>query len=172
MALFLLNWSPVQTTDGRALFVGISGAFLATRTFKERANFRTPVIVLGCFLGALLLSGIACHGSFPIGSHLLDTLLVVQFGVIWLANATHPFPERQMLWVNGDTMIFIFPSGTDVRPSTFLLLQIETSRVGKENERDNSASQAKPGNDQEASWHTNVVVQDSCCKCSKLATSS
>ena len=110
-----------------------------------------------------------CLGTFPVCAHLLDLLLIVELGVVVLANATDTFPERQVLRVNGHTVVIAFAAGADKLPSAFLLLEIETGGIGEEEEGEEHAGKTEPWDDVEFLQGSDVVVHNSGSQGTKFA---
>ena len=136
------------------------GTLRTTSALEESADFGAPVIVIIVVVGAILLLGSAGDGGFPVGAHFFDALLVIELGIVRLVQAEHALPERQMARVDGDAVVFLLPAGADVRPATFLLLEIQTGGIRKEDEGDDQTGETEPGHDQEASLGADVVVQN------------
>lgn len=78
-----------------------------------------------------------------------------------LANTADALPQAQVLGVDGDTMIFVLASSTNVGPAAFLLLEIKASGVWHEHNTQEHACQAKPWHDIKLCLGVDVVVEDS-----------
>jgi len=96
----------------------------------------------------------------PVGAHVLDLGLVVEFGVVVFADATDTFPEGQVMWVDGNTVVVVLTTGTDVSPAAFLLLEVETGGVGHEDEGEEHAEETEPWDEVELGLRVDVVVDD------------
>ena len=68
-----------------------------------------------------------------------------------------------MLGVNSNTMVVALPASTDELPPAFLLLEIETSRVWKEEKSEDHAAETEPRNHVELLRGGDVAVHNSCC---------
>lgn len=108
----------------------------------------------------LLLFDPARHSSFPFGAVFLDLLLVVEFSVVVLAHAAEALPERQVLGVNGGPVIIIRTATANAVPPTFLLLQVKTSGIRKEEEGKDHATESKPRDNVELGLRVDVVVEN------------
>lgn len=98
--------------------------------------------------------------DFPIGSHIFDLLLVVEVGIIVLANAAKALPQAKMLRVDGDTMVVLLAAGANELPATLLLLEVQVGGIGEEEDGEDDAGEAEPGDDVECLLGVDVVVQD------------
>lgn len=114
------------------------------------------------FLARGLLIQFLSHGRFPLRTELLDLLLVIQFCIVVLADAAHAFPERQVLGVNGRTMVVLLAASAEEVPAALLFLQVETGGVGKEEEGQEHTGQTEPRDHVEFGLGVDVVVQNGC----------
>jgi hypothetical protein len=113
-------------------------------------------------------------------------LLVVKIRVVILVDTSEAFPEREMLWVNSDSllllvsppltstepntyMIVIWTAVTDTNPATLLFLKIQTSGIWEEKESNQSTGETKPRNDVKGFYGADIVDLDGCVKGTKLA---
>ena len=72
----------------------VGGLGVATSTLEVGGNIRVPVIVKLLVVVVLLLDGsLALLGDLPLVTHLLDTLLIVEFWIVWLADTPEAFPH-------------------------------------------------------------------------------
>lgn len=148
----------------------IGGIFLlaahvrgASGLLKVGAHIRGPdgiIMHVQIVIVTAGLFGLAGLALFPVGAHLLDFLLVVEFGVVVLAGAAQALPQRQVVGVDGDTVVVVFTAGTDELPAAFLLFEIETGGVWKEDEGEDGAEKAEPWHGQEDLRNGDVVVED------------
>ncbi len=65
-----------------------------------------------------------------------------------------------MLRVHRDAVVLVLAAGADELPATFLLLEIEAGGIGQEEESDEHAGEAEPGDDVEFGLGVDVVVED------------
>lgn len=65
-----------------------------------------------------------------------------------------------MLRVDGDAVVVLIAAGTDELPAAFLLLEVEAGGVGEEEDGEDDAGEAEPGNDVELLLDGDVVVHD------------
>lgn len=121
---------------------------------------------------AVLVGELAGDAGLPFDTVVFQLLLVVEVGVVVLADAAEAFPERQVLGVDGDTMIIILTALADVPPTTLLLLQVETSGVGKEEESDDHAGKTEPWDNVETLLDGGVRTQDGSNQSTQLTPSS
>lgn len=77
-----------------------------------------------------------------------------------------------MLGMNRNTVVVTFTARADVLPATFLLLEVETRSIWKEEQGDEHAKETEPRHDVEYLLGGNVVVQNSCGQGTKFATCS
>lgn len=77
-----------------------------------------------------------------------------------------------MLWVNSNTMIVALSASANELPPAFLLLEIETGRVWKEEKGDEHATKTEPRNHVELLIDGDVIVHDGCGQGTELTTSS
>ena len=77
-----------------------------------------------------------------------------------------------MFWMNSNTMIVALSASTDELPPAFLLLEIETGRVWKEEKGEDHAAETEPRNYVEFLNGGDVAVHDSCGQSTELTTSS
>lgn len=75
-----------------------------------------------------------------------------------------------MLRVDGNAVIVLLAAGSDVRPATLLLLEIEARGVWKEEDGQEHTRQTKPRHNVEFGLCVDVVEQDGRSKGAKLAT--
>ena len=99
----------------------------------------------------------------PLIAEILDLVDAVLLRVVVLAGAPHALPHRQMARVHGDAVVLGFPALAEVRPTAFLLLEIETGGVGEEEPGDEHACETEPGHEVELFLRVDVVV-DHCCE--------
>lgn len=132
----------------------------------EQGLFGVNVNVTG-FVGVL-----AGHASLPLRTVILELLLVVDLRVVVLANTTHALPDRQVLRVNSDSVVVVLTSVTDVPPAALLLLKIETSGIGEEEEGGEHTSKTEPRPDLEAQFNGSVVGNDGSDQSTELTRSS
>lgn len=98
--------------------------------------------------------------NLPVRAHLLDLLRVVEIGVVVLADAASALPPREVLGVHGDAVVLVFATGADKLPAALLLFEVEAGGVGQEEEGDEHAGQAEPGDDVEFRLRVNVIVEN------------
>lgn len=79
----------------------------------------------------ILVGVLAGNTVLPLRTVVMDLLLVIEFGVVVFAGTTEAFPDRQVLGVDGNTVVFVLTAVTDVPPATLLFLEVETGSVGK-----------------------------------------
>ena len=77
-----------------------------------------------------------------------------------------------MFWVNSNTMIVALSASANELPSAFLLLEIETSGIWKEEKGDDHATKTEPRDHVELLIDGDVTVHDGCGQGTELATSS
>lgn len=106
-----------------------------------------------------LFVDLARERGFPFLAHLFDLRAVVGGGVVVLADTAEPFPERQVLRVHGDTVVFVFAALTDEPPAAFLFLEIETRGIREEEHGDDDTGETEPGHDVELHLRVDVVAQ-------------
>ncbi len=99
-------------------------------------------------------------GNLPVRAHLLDLLRIVEICIVVLADAASALPPREVLRVHGDAVVFVFAAGADELPATLLLFEVEAGGVGEEEEGDEHADEAEPGDDVEFRLGVDVVVED------------
>ncbi len=107
---------------------------------------------LGVLVGSLTIG--------PVGTEILDLGLVVELRVVVLANATDTFPEGQVVRVDGNTVVVVLATGTDVSPAAFLLLEVETGGVGHEDEGEEHTEETEPWDEVELGLGGDVVVDN------------
>ena len=90
-----------------------------------------------------------CLARFPIGTHFLNLLLVVELGVVVSADPSDALPEGKMLGVDCDAMVVMLPAGTDELPATLLFFEIETGCIWEEEKGDKHAHETEPWHDEE-----------------------
>jgi len=122
-------------------------------------------------LSLLGLGGPASHGSFPLGTELLNLLLVIQLRVVVLADAAEALPERQVLGVYGGTVVLVLTALADVVPATLLFLEVQSGGVRQEDPGEQHATETEPGNNVELLLGGDVVVHDGREKSTELASS-
>ena len=98
--------------------------------------------------------------GLPLAAHLLDLLPVVGFGVVVLAHAAPPLPQRQVLGVHGHAVVVLLASLAEKGPAALLLLQVQPRRVRQEEEGDEHAGQPEPRDEVELGLIADVVVED------------
>lgn len=118
---------------------------------------------------ARLLVHLLLHAHLPFLSHLVDALLVVEVRVVVFAHTPEALPQAQVLRVDGDAVVVLFPPGSDEDPSALLLLQIKAGGIGHEHHVEDQTCKAKPGDDIEFGLGVDVVVEDRCRQGSELA---
>lgn len=126
------------------------------------------LVAVRVLAGNLLLTAHALLAG-PLLAHVLDLLLVVELGVVVLADAAETFPEGQVHGMDGDAVVVVGLAGADVAPTAFLLLEIKTGGVGKEQPGENHAGETEPGNDVELGLGVDIVVEDRGEKRTRLA---
>jgi len=152
---------------------GVAGLGVATGTGEVAGNIRVPVIVKVLLVVVFLLDGgLALLRDLPLVTHLLNTLLVVELWVVWLADTPEAFPEGQMPWVDGNTVVISLATGTDESPATLLLLKIETSGVWHKEEGQESTSKTEPWDNVETFLSVDVVEENSSNQSTELTTGS
>ena len=107
------------------------------------------------------LLSLASLAAFPIGAHLLNLLLVVEFGVVVLADTSETLIQGQVLRMHGNTMVIMLPTSADKLPAAFLLLEIKTGGLRQEKESKNHTSKSEPWHCPEDLWNSDIVVKDS-----------
>ena len=121
-------------------------------------NIVTVLIIL--ISEPVLVSGLLGLLKLPVRAHVVDLALVVEFGVVLLANSPPALPQGQVLWVDGNTVVLGFTTLTDVSESALLLLEIKTGGVWEPDEGDEHTSKTEPRNDVELLLGSNVVIED------------
>lgn len=112
-------------------------------------------------IGSILLGGLGGHGGLPLDAVLLDLLLVVELGIVVAGLAQNvALVPRQVLGVHGRTVVLFLAAGAEVFPAALLLLQVQTSGIGKEEQGDESTGQTEPRDNVELGLGIDVVVQD------------
>ena len=86
------------------------------------------------------------------------------------ADTTEAFPQTQVLGVDRNAMILVFTASANDGPASFLLLEIETSRVWQENDTQENTGQAEPRDNIELGLGVNVVVENSSGQCTQFPT--
>ena len=81
---------------------------------------------------SFLLVRLPCLAGFPVGVHFFNLLPIVKLGIVVFAYTTESLPQRQVLWVDGDTVVIGFATCSDVLPPAFLFLEIQTGGVWEE----------------------------------------
>lgn len=123
------------------------------------------VAVLGLFAAA-------SHDGLPLSAVLLNALLVVQLGVVVLADATEALPQGQVLGVNSNTVVLVLTTLADESPAALLLLEIQTGGIRKEEEGQEHAEDTPPGHKVELGLSVDVVEEDSSQQSSQLTAGS
>jgi hypothetical protein len=138
------------------------GSVVAPRSVEIVVDFGAVlVVIVKVSLTILVLLPLQLF-LLPVGAHVFDLLLLVELGIVELANTAQTLPEGDVLGVDGNAVVFRLSSGTDVCPSALLLLQIEASGVRDEEQGEQHARKAKPWDEVELSLGSNVVVNNSC----------
>jgi hypothetical protein len=141
--------------------------------FKVVVNVTLEESLLGCDIdGAILARDLLGDGGLPLGAVILDLLLVIQLGVIGLADAAEALPQGQVLGVDGDAVVVMLAALADVPPAALLLLQIQTGSVGEEEQGQEHAGQTEPGDDVETLLDTDVRVENGGQECAELPAGS
>ena len=76
-----------------------------------------------------------------------------------------------MFRVNSNAVVVALSASTDELPAAFLLLEIETGRVWKEEKGEDHAAETEPRNYMELLTGGDVAVHDSCCQSTELTAS-
>ena len=101
------------------------------RLLEVSRNMARPLaVILFVMFRPHLLTALACLSRLPVRAHFLDFLFIVEIGVIMLADASETLPPGQVLGMNGDAVVLGVTAGSEELPPAFLLLEIETGRVG------------------------------------------
>lgn len=108
----------------------------------------------------LLIEGLVSHGGLPLSAQLGNLLLVVELGVVVLADSAEALPEGEMVGVNGNAVVLVLTVLTDELPAALLFLEVKASGVGKPDECEDHTSKTEPGEEVEALLGGNIVVQD------------
>ena len=98
--------------------------------------------------------------SFPLAPDVLNLILHILLRIIGLADTSEALPPAEMPGVNGNTVVFGCPAISDKGPAALLLLEIETGRVGKEEECEDHSGETEPRDDVELGLRIDVVVED------------
>ena len=96
----------------------------------------------------------------PVGSHVVDLGLVIEFGVVLLANSSPALPQRKVVRVDSNTVVFMPTALADILPSTLLLLEVETSGIWEPDGSQDHTSKTEPGDNVELLLNSDVVVQN------------
>ena len=116
----------------------------------------------------LLLAAHALLAS-PLLAHILNLLLVIELGVVVLANAAETLPEGKMHGVDGDAVVVLGLAGADVAPPPLLLLKVKTGGVGEEQPGEDHAGETEPRHNVELGLGVDVVVENGGEKSTGLA---
>jgi len=109
---------------------------------------------------------------FPVGSHVVDLRVVVEFRVILLANSSPALPQRKVVRVDSNTVVFVSATLTDILPSTLLLFEVETSGIWEPDGSQDHTSKTEPGDNVELLLNRDVIVQNRSEQCTELANGS
>lgn len=123
-------------------------------------NLWRELAIIGHAVLSLLRTAVSLDG-LPLGAHVVDLGLPVKLRVVSLSKATHALPQTQVLRVDGDTVVVLLGTATDVLPAALLFLQIKTSGVGEEKPGKKHAGETEPRNNVELGLVIDVVVEDS-----------
>lgn len=118
---------------------------------------RDVVRVLVLLVGGNLV-GLFLH-LFGVSSGELDDLgLSVLDGVVGKMTLEDvDLPGGQVAAVDGDTVIVFSSAGSDKGPVSLLLSEVETSRVGDEDDGEEETEETKPGDDEELGLGVDVA---------------
>ena len=109
---------------------------------------------------SFLLVSLSRLAGFPVGAHFFNLLLVIKIGIVVFAHAANALVPRQVLGVDGDTVVFRFPACSNILPATFLFFEIETGGVWEEKQSQQHTSETEPRHDVEFLLGGDVIAHD------------
>ncbi len=111
-------------------------------------------------LAARLALAVQALLAGPLLAQVLDLLLVVERGVVVLADTVQALLQREVLGVDSNTVVVVAAAGADVAPAALLLLEVEPWSIGQEEESEQHTGEAEPGDEVELSLVVDIVVED------------
>lgn len=117
------------------------------KVLGDRVRDVVRVLVLlvgGNFVGLLLhLLGVRSGELDDLGLSVLDRVV----GKVTLEDVN--LPGGQVAAVDGDTVVILSSTGSDEGPVALLLPEVETGRVGDEDDSEEETEETEPGDDEE-----------------------
>ena len=145
----------------------LGGRLLGVELGRLGRGAEVMVDIVGELVGRLVQDSLAglvdlllVLGGLPVGAHVIDAVLVVLLRIVVFALTAEAFPQREMLRMDGHTVVVLLAASADIGPAALLLLEVEAGGVGKEEGSDQHAEKAEPRDEVELSLGRDVVVHD------------